>query len=68
MKHLGYIIFALLILASLQQVWAQTPPPPPDGGGGDGTVDDVFPINFLVYPFMLLGVYLGYRFFMTSEK
>lgn len=67
MKRLSYIIFTLLILASLQLIYAQTPPPP-NGGGGDGTVDDVFPLNSLVYPFMLLGVYLGYRIFVKSEK
>lgn len=69
MKHLGYIFLALLIFASLQYSYAQgPPPPPPDGGGGDGTVTDVVPINSLVYPFMLLGVYLGYRFVKKSSE
>ena len=42
------------------------PPDPPDGGGGPGTVNDA-PINFFIYPFMLIGVYLGYKFFSKKD-
>lgn len=41
-------------------------PPPPSGGGvpgGGGGVDDVgVPITDLIYPFLVLGAYLGIRF------
>jgi hypothetical protein len=37
-------------------------PPPP----GDGNVDDVS-ITYLIYPFLVLGAYLGVRFFSTRK-
>ena len=58
-------ILTLVLLLVCFEVFSQAgsgPPPPPDGGGGDGTVNDV-PINFIVYPLMLLASYLGFRFF-----
>ena len=55
MKRLSLTILILLIVFSLQPVFAQGPPPP-DGGG----VDDVLPINFLVFPLLLIGIILGY--------
>lgn len=64
MKHLGY--FFLIFLVNLHLSYAQAPPPP-DGGPGPGGVDDV-PINILVYPFLLLGAYLGYRFIKKSTR
>ncbi len=45
-----------------------TPPPPPDGGGGDGTVPDVLPINSLVYPFLIIGFYLGYFYLKKKSE
>jgi hypothetical protein len=69
MKRLSIIIFILLIVVTLQSVYAQAPPPPPpDGGGGDGTVTDVVPINFLIYPLLLLGVIFGYMFTKKSSN
>jgi len=68
MKCLYQILFIVFILVSLQTIYAQTPPPPPDGGPGPGGVDDVFPINALIYPFMLLGAYVGYRFIQKSTR
>lgn len=65
MKHLGY--FFLIFLVNLHLSYAQAPPPP-DGGGGPGTTPDVLPINVLVYPFLLLGAYLGYRFIKKSTR
>lgn len=67
MKRLNLIIFVLLTVVVLHTTYAQGPPPPPDGGGGDGVVIDVA-INFLIYPFMILGSYLGYRFIKKSSK
>lgn len=59
MKHLPYLILVLVLFLSFQYTNAQTtPPPPPNGGGGAGTVNDT-PINFLIYPLMLLGTYIG---------
>jgi hypothetical protein len=61
LNHIKPILFLILLFISLE-VFSQTPPPPPDGGGGPGTVNDI-PINFIVYPLMLIGAYLGYRVF-----
>lgn len=65
MKRLPYLILVLILLLSFHYTNAQTPPPP-DGGGGPGTVNDV-PINFLLYPFLALGTYIGYRFFSKPK-
>jgi len=68
MKRLCQIFFIILILACLQTIYAQGPAPPaPDPPTGGG-VEDVFPINFLVYPFILLGAFIGYRYFKNSTK
>lgn len=70
MKRLYQILFIVFILVSLQTINAQNPPPPPDGGINDetpGNVDDV-PINILVYPFLFLGAYIGYRFIKKSTR
>ena len=63
--YFRYIVFIVFILMTVSVI-AQTPPPPPDGGGGDGTVNDV-PINLLIYPFLVLGAYLGFRFFLKKD-
>lgn len=68
MKQFRYIILASLVFAAFQYANAQGPPPPPDGGGGDGTVTDVVPINFLIYPFLIIGAYIGYRFSKNSKS
>ena len=66
LKHLKPYLFILLLLISFT-VFGQNPPPdPPDGGGGPGTVNDA-PINFIVYPLLVLGSYLGYRFFLNKD-
>jgi hypothetical protein len=62
-----YFFLAFIILAFVYNANAQGTPPPPDGGSGPGTVDDVS-INFLIYPYMLLGAYLGARFFSKFKK
>jgi hypothetical protein len=68
MKILSYIFLIFIFLAPAYCAMAQGGgPPPPDGGGGPGTVFDV-PINFLVYPFLVLGVYLGLRFSAKSKR
>lgn len=58
--YFRYCVFIILVMISYPII-AQDPPPPPDGGGGPGGVNDV-PINFLIYPFLVLGAYLGFRF------
>lgn len=64
LKNSKIVFFLMLCLLSIE-VFSQagTGPPPPDGGGGPGTTPDMIPINFIVYPLMLLGAYLGYRVF-----
>ena len=47
------IVFSFLFLNNML---AQLPPLPND----DGNVNDV-PIHFLVYPFLVLGAYLGFK-------
>ncbi|QTY26747.1 hypothetical protein [Flavobacterium sp. CS20] len=59
--NLKYIILIAFVFLSINVVLAQGPPPP-DGGGGPGTTNDVG-INFLIYPFLILGSVLGYFFF-----
>lgn len=66
MKRLYRILFVILVLALTQAIYAQTPPPP-DGGGGPGTTTDILPINFIIYPFMILGAYLGYVFIKKAK-
>jgi len=66
MKRLSLTIFIILVVVTLQSTYGQAPPPPPDGGGGDGTVTDVVPINLLVYPFLVIGVVMGYLFSKKS--
>lgn len=53
------VIIAFMLMTG--SILAQDEPPPPDGGGGPGGVDDVS-INFLIYPFLVLGTYLGFVF------
>jgi len=64
LKNFNPFFFLMLCFVSFE-VFSQagTGPPPPDGGGGPGTTPDAIPINFIVYPLMLLGAYLGYRVF-----
>ena len=62
-KHSSKIIVIVFLLVA-DMVYAQPPGPP--GGGSD--VDDVLPINILVYPFLLLGAYLGFKFFKKPSK
>ena len=57
MKIYSRIIVFIVLIFSTASVIAQAPPPP-----GDGEVEDVLPINLLIYPFLVLGAYLGYRF------
>jgi hypothetical protein len=66
MKKSVYILVLVLFFYNIDIAFAQTPPPP-DGGGGPGTVNDL-PINFLVYPFLVFGAYLGYVFFKKPSK
>ena len=66
MKRLNFILILTLVLLVANIVYAQgDPPEPPDGtnpgGSGPGGVDDV-PINFLIFPFLVLGAYLGFLF------
>ena len=60
MKKLNLFLTLFLLIFFVEFVNAQGPPPP-DGGGGPGTVDDI-PINFLIFPFLILGAYLGFLF------
>ena len=55
MKNKTLFTIALSIMF-FSDVLAQLPPLPTD----DGNVDDV-PIHFLVYPFLVLGAYLGFK-------
>lgn len=66
MKDYLKIALILFLLLSVHSIYGQ--PPPPDGGGGPGTTPDVLPINILVYPFLLIGAYLGYCFTKNSSK
>jgi preprotein translocase subunit SecG len=66
MKRSTQIFLLIFFIIALQLSYAQTPPPPPDGGGGDGTVTDTLPINLLVYPFLVIGVLMGYLFSKKS--
>jgi hypothetical protein len=63
LKNFKPFLFLMLCFLSFE-VFSQagTGPPPPDGGAGPGSQIDV-PINFITYPLMLLGTYLGYRVF-----
>lgn len=54
--YLKYVVIIAFMLMT-ESIFAQEPPPPPDGG----EVDDVS-INFLIYPFLVLGAYLGLAF------
>lgn len=60
------ILIFLIVLLFITDAYAQGGPPPPDGGGGPGTVFDVS-IHFLVYPFLLLGAFIGVRFFSKTK-
>jgi hypothetical protein len=66
MKNYFKIALILFLVFSVHTFYGQ--PPPPDGGGGPGTVPDVLPINILVYPFLVIGAYLGYVFTKKSSK
>lgn len=67
MKNYIEIVFVIILVFSVYTVYGQ-PPPPGDGcGGTPGCVDDVLTINFLVYPFLLLGAYIGYVFIKKSS-
>ena len=61
MKKLSRILILIILLFVVDFVYPQGGPPPPDGGGGPGTVDDI-PINFLIFPFLIIGAYLGFLF------
>lgn len=59
--YLKYAFLLVFILMTVSIFAQDDPPSPPDGGGGSGGVNDV-PINFLIYPFLVIGTYLGYVF------
>ncbi len=50
------LLTTALSLLFFYDMLAQLPPLPTD----DGNVEDV-PIHFLVYPFLVLGAYLGFK-------
>lgn len=57
-----FILLLILILLSTEMVIAQNPPDPPSpGDSGPGNVDDTLPIDYLIYPFLILGAYLGFK-------
>ncbi len=55
------IYFLSFLFLGLGQLFAQ-PTLPGTSDSGPGNVDDV-PLNFLIYPLLILGAYLGFRFF-----
>lgn len=57
------ILYILLLLFfSINQIAAQgIPGLPGDSSGGDNVDDVNAPIHFLIYPFLMLGAYLGYK-------
>ncbi len=57
-------LFSFLFLG-LNTLLAQ--PTLPGQGTDGGNVTDT-PINLLIYPFLLLGAFIGYKFFSTKEK
>jgi hypothetical protein len=55
-----FIYLFVLMFIGLNELVAQ--PTLPGQGPGGGNVEDN-PIHFLIYPFLALGAYLGFRFF-----
>ena len=62
---LKLIVFFIFCVGDFQITMAQMPPGLPGSGGGTN-VDDV-PIQFLIYPLILLGAYLGFRTIKDSK-
>ena len=61
MKKNIFILLLILMLLSTGMAIAQNiPDPPSPGDSGPGNVDDT-PINYLIYPFLILGAYLGFK-------
>lgn len=56
-----------MMVSVFAQGTASSPPKPPGPPGDDGNVDDI-PINLLIYPFLILGAYLGFLFKANSSK
>lgn len=55
-----YFYLLVLFFVGLTNILAQ--PTLPGQGPGGGNVEDT-PIHFLVYPLLILGAYLGFKFF-----
>jgi hypothetical protein len=59
------IYFLALLLVSANELMAQ-PTLPGSSGDGPGNVDDV-PLHFLIYPLLLLGAFLGAKYFKKEK-